>query len=72
MPPPLGGDFLGVDYRLFGRAIAKHFFGGPKQILSYFLRIGPFPLKNPRNATGVPYIVCIVDKNENLKQNCSM
>jgi len=25
-PPPLGGDYLGEDYGLFGRAVAIHFF----------------------------------------------
>jgi len=31
-PPSLGGDFLGEDYELFGRAVLIHFFCESKKM----------------------------------------
>jgi len=41
-PPPLGGDFLGEDYRLFERAVAMHFLCESKQNCSLiFFKLAP-------------------------------
>jgi len=50
-PPPLGGNFLGEDYGIFGRAVALQFFSESKQILGIiFIKLAT-PFRTPRNAT---------------------
>jgi len=40
-PPPLGGDFLGEDYGLFGRAVAIHFLCESKKFSLIFKNCPP-------------------------------